>query len=48
MTVGYFAAVRDFWMRLTAIIVKEMLPLRRDRLSLSATDFDPSRCLLTG
>jgi ABC-2 type transport system permease protein len=31
--VGYFAAVRGFWMRLTAIIVKEVRPLRRDRLS---------------
>ena len=30
---AYFAAVRGFWMRLTAIIVKEMLPLRRDPLS---------------
>ena len=30
---GYFAAVRGFWMRLTAIIVKEVRPLRRDRLS---------------
>jgi ABC-2 type transport system permease protein len=33
--VDYFAAVRGFWVRLSAVIVKEMLPLGRDRVSFS-------------
>ena len=31
----YFAAVRGFWVRLAAIVLKELQPLRRDRLSFS-------------
>jgi ABC-2 type transport system permease protein len=33
--VDYFAAVRGFWVRLAAIVLKELQPLRRDRLSFS-------------
>ena len=35
MIVGYWAAVRGFWVRLGAIVIKEVMPLCRDRLSFT-------------
>ena len=32
---GYWAAVRGFWVRLGAIVIKEVMPLCRDRLSFA-------------
>lgn len=32
---GYGAAVRGFWVRLAAMVIKEVVPLMRDRLSFS-------------
>jgi ABC-2 type transport system permease protein len=33
--VGYWSAVRGFWVRLGAIVIKEVMPLCRDRLSFA-------------
>jgi len=33
--VGYWVAVRGFWVRLGAIVIKEVMPLCRDRLSFA-------------
>ena len=32
---GYWSAVRGFWVRLGAIVIKEVMPLCRDRLSFA-------------